>query len=85
MGAIDDPIHLIDGVPIPVCQYARASRCQKFKGEATFGYCAAKDQKYYGFNGCIANFGMAGSTVDERDILWEMSDGISGLTIGDKG
>ena len=50
---INSDIHVIDGFPIPVCHYARSSRCRSFKGTASYGYCAAKDEKYYGFKGHI--------------------------------
>jgi len=52
-GALEDSIHLVDGFPMPVCKYARASSSRCFKGEAAFSYCAAKDEKYYGFEGHV--------------------------------
>ncbi len=51
LGGLSDPIHLIDGIPIPLCHYQRAKDCRLFSGLASFGYCAAKDEKYYGFKG----------------------------------
>ena len=93
MGAMDDSIHLVDGFPMPVCKYARASRSHCFKGEAGFSYCAAKDEKYYGFeghvlvsfDGIICGYAIAAANVDERDVLPEMVAGLQGLLIGDKG
>jgi len=91
-GAMDDPVHLVDGFPMPVCKYARAaSRC--FRGEAGFSRCAAKDEKYYGFeghvvvslDGIICGYAFAAANVDERDVLPEMVVGLHGLLIGDKG
>jgi len=35
-----------DGLPLPVCRLARASRDKRFKGEAAWSYCAAKDEYY---------------------------------------
>jgi hypothetical protein len=46
--APQDTIHITDGVPMPVCHMARAGRSRLFKGEAAFGFCAAKDEHYYG-------------------------------------
>ena len=71
-----DNIHFIDGFPIPVCRYARAKRHRNFKTDASFSYCAAKQEKYYGFKGHIViNFsGMitdctfAPTNYDERDV-----------------
>ena len=93
IGAIDDSIHLVDGFPMPVCKYARASGSRCFKGEAGFSYCAAKDEKYYGFEGhvlisfegIICGYAFTAANVDERDVLPETVTGLHGLLIGDKG
>ena len=47
LGAVADPIHLVDGCPLPLCVLTRASRCRGFAGEADSGYCAAKKQFYF--------------------------------------
>jgi hypothetical protein len=93
IGAMKDSVHLVDGFPMPVCLYARASGSRCFKGEAGFSYCAAKDEKYYGFEGhvlvsfegIICGYAFAPAHVDERDVLPEMVAGLQGLLIGDKG
>ena len=93
MGAIVDSIHIVDGFPMPVCEFARANRDKCFKGEANYGYCASKKQNYYGFegyiminfDGVIANYTFAPANVDEREVLPELADVIKGLLIGDKG
>jgi hypothetical protein len=92
-GAMADSVHLVDGFPMPVCNYTRASRSRCFKGEAEFSYCAAKKEKYYGFEGhlvvssegIICGYALAAANVDERDVLPEMVTGLRGLLIGDKG
>jgi hypothetical protein len=60
LGALDDDVHLIDGVPIPLCYLARASRCRSFADIADYGYCAAKDMHYYDFHGHVL---ISGSVV----------------------
>jgi len=40
---------VIDSMPLPICQPARANRCRKVKGKAYHGYCAAKRLSFYGF------------------------------------
>lgn len=93
MGAYDDRLHLIDGFPMPVCKLTRAARSHCFRGEAGYSYCAAKDEKYYGFEGhiiinsqgVISGFTFANASIDERDVVQDMTDGIHGLLIGDKG
>ena len=42
LGGLSDPIHLTDGIPMPLCHYQRAKNCQLFSGLASFGYCAAR-------------------------------------------
>ncbi len=42
LGGFQDSIHLIDGIPIPLCCFSRANRCRLFRGESDYGYCAAK-------------------------------------------
>ena len=93
VGGLADSIHLIDGFPVPLCHYRRAKNCRLFTGLADFGYCAAKDEKYYGFKvhlvisleGVITGFTLTPANASERDSLWEIAHGITGLLIGDKG
>lgn len=30
LGAFDDPVHLMDGIPIPLCGFSRAPSCRSF-------------------------------------------------------
>ena len=88
-----DNIHFMDGFPIPVCLYARARRHKNFKGFAGFSYCAAKQEKYYGFkghitinfSGMITGYTFAPANCDERDVAPEITQGIHGLLGADKG
>ena len=89
----EDNIHFIDGFPIPVCKYARVYRHKTFKAEASVSYCAAKQEKYYGFSGhllinlsgMIKGFTFASASIDERDVAPEVADNIHGLLGADKG
>jgi hypothetical protein len=40
---------LIDSMPVPVCQRARARRCRTVRGKAFCGYGAAKGEKVFGW------------------------------------
>jgi hypothetical protein len=88
-----DDVHITDGVPMPICHLTRASRSKLFRGEAAFGFCAAKDEHYYGFKGHViinlqqqvVGFTLAPANIDERDVLDNMRGLLSGLLIGDKG
>lgn len=93
LNAFEDSLHMVDGLPIPVCKFARAHFSHSFKGEAAYGYCATKKERYYGFRGHVvisstgvitaATFTQA--NVDERDVCPEIVKKIRGLLLGDKG
>ena len=93
LGALNEPVHLVDGIPIPLCGFSRAPSCRSFKGVAAYGYCAAKKQTYYGFHGhllisatgVITQFSLSPANGSEREALWEMVHSIHGLLVGDKG
>jgi IS5 family transposase len=83
---------LFDGFPIPTCNVKRLRRKNPFFGYGYFGYCAAKDKKYFGFkghlmtnqDGLIADFIMTPANGDEREELLELAK--PGTTvIADKG
>jgi hypothetical protein len=86
-------LFLFDGFPIPVCNINRYKRSNRFYGEGGIGYCAAKDDKYFGFKGHLiitpdgqaVNFALAAANIDERDVLPGLAQGLSGNMIGDKG
>lgn len=82
-----------DGLPLPVCKNVRAKRDKRFKGEAAWSYCAAKDERYYGFKaGVLMNsndeifcWWIGPANVDEREMLMCTAVGMSGLLFADKG
>ena len=41
LGGFTDDVHLVDGIPIPLCRITRAARCRLFTESAEYGYCAA--------------------------------------------
>ena len=94
LGSRRDPVHLVDGFPLPVSHFKRAPDCQRFKGEASHGYCASKEQHYYGFeghvildlHGVIAGITLTAAHDSEREAVWELTEPINaGLLLGDKG
>jgi hypothetical protein len=86
LGALADGVHLVDGIPIPLCALTRAAGCRSFQGVAAYGYCAAKKQFYYGFHGhllisatgVITGFSLTPANGSEREALWEMVQTIRG-------
>lgn len=84
---------IIDGFPMPVCCFKRAHFSRLHKGKASYGYCAAKGMKYYGFkghllidkSGVILDLDIAAANIDEREMLLELSGKCGLKTLGDKG
>jgi hypothetical protein len=88
-----DDVYIIDGVPMPVCHNARAYRSRMLEEFTAWGYCAAKDEKYYGLrghavmslNGFITAFIVTPANLDERLSMGDLTGQIKGMLIGDKG
>ncbi len=94
LGSIGDPVHLVDGFPLPVCHFRRAKHCSRFKGSGSYGYCASKREAYFGFEGhllvdlrgVIAGFTLTPANESEREAVWALTDTVrGGLLLGDKG
>lgn len=93
LGVYSDRLHMSDGFPMPVCHFKRAYWSRVFSGEASYGYCASKSEKYYGFKGnivissegIITGITVTAAQIDERDSLWDIVGNIEGMLIADKG
>ena len=93
LGAFEDDVHIVDGLPMIVANVNRASRAKLFRGEANVGYCASKKLYYYGFHGhlCISlggiitEFSATAASASEREAMWEVLHEVSGKVLGDKG
>lgn len=89
-----DDLHLFDGFPIPLCHVRRYKQStNELRAEGAVGYCASKDEYYFGFtgnvlitaSGCIKGFVLTPANIDERDVLPEIIGHIKGLVFADKG
>ena len=73
----DPTFALVDSFPLPFCQFARAYRCQRFRGEAAFGKDILSRQTFYGFRvhvhlswpGVITRFTLAPANVHELSVV----------------
>lgn len=92
-GQAHDPVQVIDTLPLPVCVLTRALRDHCFKTEADFGYCAAKDMRYYGFKlglrisrlGMITHYPLLAARPHDIQSLDTLLEGFEGLAPADKG
>ncbi len=88
----DPYFSIVDSLPIPVCQFARAYRCQLFKGEAAFGKDMLVRQTFYGFRihvrlawpGVITRFSLVPANIQELNVVYELVEDSPGLTLGDR-
>jgi len=88
----DDPLWLVDSLPIDACQFARATFCARFRGEADYGYCHLRKRTFYGFrlhlrvsrDGVILGYQLAAARVSEKAVLPELGLPAGGVGIGDR-
>lgn len=88
----DPALALVDSFPLPVCQFARAYRCRRFRGEAAYGKDTLIRQTFYGFRvhvrlcwpGLITRFSLAPANVSEPAVLPDLVAATSGMVIGDR-
>ncbi len=92
-GQGDDPVQVIDTVPLPVCTYTRAPRDRCFKLLADYSHCAAKKLDYYGFKlglrvsqrGMITHFPLLNARAHDVNHLNALVENFAGLCPADKG
>ena len=88
----DPTFAICDSMPLPACLFARAYRCRRFRGEATFGKDILLKQTFYGFRvhvriswpGVITRFSVAPANAHELSVVPELAEGTSGLLVGDR-
>ena len=88
-----DPVWLVDSLPIDACEFARATFCSRFAGEADYGYCHLRRRTFYGFrlhlrttrDGVILDYELAPARASERAVLAERPLPAGSIGIGDRG
>lgn len=88
-----DPVQAIDTLPLPVCVYTRSTRDRCFVAEADYGYCAAKDEHYYGFKlglrisrcGFITHYPLLPARPHDVKHLPTLVEEFQGIAPADKG
>lgn len=85
---------IIDSFPLTTSKFGRAFFSKLFKGIATYGYCASKKEKYFGFkvhvitdlDGNPYDYVLTKANVDDRDAVFELSELVDiEILFGDKG
>ncbi len=88
----DRTFAIIDSFPLPVCQFARAYRCRRFRGEAAFGKDTLVRQTFYGLRvhvrlewpGVITRFCVAPANTHELTALPALAEQTVGTLVGDR-
>lgn len=88
-------VFVIDSIPVPVCRRARAWRCRKVRGRLYCGYCAAKDEKFFGWRlhlvctpqGQPVRCTLLPASLHDLTPLYELADALpaGARLFGDKG
>jgi hypothetical protein len=89
----DPGCSIVDSFPLPVCRFARAKRCRRFRGEAAFGKDAIARQMFYGFKlhvritwpGMLAAVCLAPANLADLEVAPLLTTGVQGLLVGDRG
>lgn len=94
MGAYEEEYRLIDGTPISVRHWRRYGRTHLMLPEAALGFCAAKQEAFYGYRlvvlttvaGVITDWGLIPGNGDEREAALDLLESYRDRIIfGDKG
>jgi len=88
----DPTVGIIDSFPLPVCQFARAYRCRRFRGEASYGKDTVIRQTFYGFRlharicwpGVITRIELVPANIHEGEAALDLTPGTTGLLLGDR-
>lgn len=85
---------IVDSFPLTTSKFGRAFFSKLFKGIASYGYCASKKEKYFGFkvhvvtdlDGNPYDYVLTSANVDDRDAVFELSELVDiDILFGDKG
>lgn len=88
-------VYVIDSLPLPVCRRVRAVRCRKVNGRVYYGYCAAKDEKFFGWrlhlvcttSGLPVSFSLLPASLHDLTPVHELTYALpsGALVVADKG
>ena len=94
LGCTNEVNFIIDTKPIPVVGYNRNKSKSDFEGSASYGYCATRKMKYFGYKlviictlqGVPIAYDLVPANTDERKAVEEVLKVVHGCNIyGDKG
>jgi len=94
LGVLEEVNFLSDTKPLPVVGYRRRKRHSDFSGSANYGYCSARNLKYFGYKlvmlstlaGLSIAYDLVPANTDERQAVGAVLSQVCGSDVyGDKG
>ena len=87
------PVWLVDSLPVEAFRFARATFCERFVGEADYGYDHCLKRTFYGFrlhvratqDGVIVALELAPARASDKAVLPELGPPAGTVGIGDRG
>jgi Transposase DDE domain len=87
-----DPLWLVDSLPVPACQFARATFCERFGGAAAYGYDHLIKRTFYGFrlhlrvsrDGIILAAVLAPANIPDAAVVAELEPPPGSVGVGDR-
>jgi hypothetical protein len=85
-------LSIVDSVLVPVCRFARALWCVRFRGEARYGKDHTDRQTFSGFRlhaqlswpGVLTRVFLAPTNASDGEIVPHVLEGTSGVVLGDR-
>ena len=92
MISYDPLMSIVDSVPLPVCRFARAPWCVRFRGVASYGKDHTDRQTFYGFRlhaqlswpGVLTRLFLAPANEADGEIAPVLLEGSTGVVLGDR-
>ncbi len=88
----DATLSIVDSVPLPVCRFARAPWCVRFRGQASYGKDHPDRQTFYGFRlhaqlswpGLLTRVFLAPAHEADGEMVPVLLEGTQGVVLGDR-
>lgn len=82
----------MDSFALPVCRFARAPRCKRFRDQAAFGYDPVTQRTFWGFRvhalmawaGVLVRLWITPANQQEQDVRLELARGQKGTLLGER-
>jgi Transposase DDE domain len=89
---VDRAISLIDSFPVPVCRFARATRCRRLREVSAYGYDELAHQTFFGVRahlrvcwpGVIVGLHLSAANVHELPVAERLLEQATGWALGDR-